>query len=242
MNPREVVWWGNARRTSYALRRPVSTTGRPTILENEIPDLGLVTNEGLRDVLKIGDQTRPELYNLQTDKPTPPLVPRYLRKEIPGRVDSQGNIVDRLDEDAVEVAVEDFVEEDIDSIVVSMLFSYLDASQEERVGELIEELAPEMDMETVIIPRNPGVFSARGLLIADIRVDESHAYRSDDLDADEIQTQLDELETDLADRLRDQGFGPDEAQINCSVDVRYKGQAYELTVANGVERGVRKFR
>lgn len=121
-----------------------TTVGTNAVLENEIPDLGLITNEGLRDVLEIGDQTRPELYNLQTDKP-PHLIPRYLRKEVPGRVDSQRDVIDELDEDAVEEVVSQLVEEDIDSIVVSMLFSYLNPQQEQQVDELIEEQAPEMD-------------------------------------------------------------------------------------------------
>lgn len=96
-------------------------------------------------------------------------------------------------------------------------------------GPLQAPAAAEMEMETVIIPCNPGVFSARGLLIADVRVDESHAYRSEDLEPNEIQTQLDELESQLSDRLREQDFALDEARVNRSVDVRYKGPAYELT-------------
>src|SRR5699024_7974305 len=120
-----------------------TTVGTNAVLENQIPDLGLITNEGLRDVIEIGDQTRPELYNLQTDKP-PHLVPRYLRKEIPGRIDSQGNVVDTLDEGEVESVVDELNEEDIDSIIVSMLFSYLNESQEARVGDLIAERAPKI--------------------------------------------------------------------------------------------------
>lgn len=60
-----------------------------------------------------------------------------------------------------------------------------------------------MDMETVIVPRNAGVFSAQELLIINVRADESHAYRSEELDPDEIQAQLDELESNLAERLRE---------------------------------------
>lgn len=121
-----------------------TTVGTNAVLENEIPDLGLITNQGLRDVLEIGDQTRPELYNLQTDKP-PHLIPRYLRKEVPARLDSRGNVIDDLDEAAAREATEELVDEDVDAIVVSMLFSYLNDSHEQAIGDIIKEVDPEMN-------------------------------------------------------------------------------------------------
>lgn len=115
-----------------------TTVGTNAVLEGELPKIGLVTNEGLRDVLEIGDQTRPELYNLFTDKP-PTVVPRYLRKEVPGRLDHLGEEVDPLDEAAATDAITDLLAEDVESIVVSLLYSYLNADHEQRVGALIEE-------------------------------------------------------------------------------------------------------
>ena len=121
-----------------------TTVGTNAVLEGEIPDLGLITNEGLRDVLEIGDQTRPELYNLQTNKP-PALVPRSRRKEVQGRLDSTGDIIDPLDETQAEAVVRSLVQEDVDSIVVSMLFSYLNDEHERRLGEIIESVADDVE-------------------------------------------------------------------------------------------------
>ena len=120
-----------------------TTVGTNAVLESEIPDLGLITNDGLRDVLEIGDQTRPELYDLQADKP-PALIPRRNRREVSGRLDSGGDVVDPIDEDEVRNVVADLAEADVDSIVVSMLFSYLDDGHERRVGEIIENVDPEL--------------------------------------------------------------------------------------------------
>ena len=114
-----------------------TTVGTNAVLENDLPDIGLITNDGLRDVLEIGDQTRPALYDLQVEKP-PSLVPRRLRRGVPGRLDSRGNEVDPLDEAAVRAEVDYLVDEGVESIVVSMLFSYLNERHERRVGELIE--------------------------------------------------------------------------------------------------------
>lgn len=121
-----------------------TTVGTNAVLEGDLPRLGLLTNEGLRDVLEIGDQTRPALYDLQVEKPQPP-VPRRRRYGVPGRIDSDGGIVDPLDEDAVRAAVRQLSEQEVTSIVVSMLFSHLNDSHERRVGELIEAEAPELD-------------------------------------------------------------------------------------------------
>ncbi|MGM0605638.1 MAG: hydantoinase/oxoprolinase family protein, partial [Halobacteriota archaeon] len=90
------------------------------------------------------------------------------------------------------------------------------------------ETARRMDMNTVIVPQNPGVFSARGLLIADVRVDESHSYRGEGIDAAEVRAQFDELVASLRRRTEAQGF--DDPAIERAVDVRYAGQSYELTV------------
>lgn len=115
-----------------------TTVGTNAVLEEEIPPLGLITNEGLRDVLEIGDQTRPELYNLQTEMP-PALIPRRNRKEVPGRLDAGGEVVDPLDEAAVREAARDLADADVKSVVVSMLFSYLNPEHEQRVADLAAE-------------------------------------------------------------------------------------------------------
>jgi N-methylhydantoinase A len=128
-----------------------TTVGTNAVLEGEIPDIGLVTNEGLRDVLEIGDQTRPELYNLQTEKP-PALIPRYLRQEVPGRIDSAGDEVDPLDEEAVREVAGYFADEEVQSVVVSMLFSYLNPEHERRVGEILAEEGLDYSLSSEVHP------------------------------------------------------------------------------------------
>ncbi|WP_152041599.1 hydantoinase/oxoprolinase family protein [Salinigranum salinum] len=115
-----------------------TTVGTNAVLEGDIPPIGLLTNEGLQDVLEIGDQTRPKLYDLQQEKP-PALVPRRRRLGVPGRIGHDGEVVDPLDEAAARAAIDDLVDAGAESIVVSMLFSYLNDDHERRVGDLIEE-------------------------------------------------------------------------------------------------------
>ena len=120
-----------------------TTVGTNAVLEGEFPDLGLITNEGLRDVLEIGDQTRPSLYDLQAETP-PSLVDRRHRYGVPGRIGADGAVVDELDEAAVRAAARDLEAADVDSVVVSLLFSYLTDDHERRIGELLES---ETDLE-----------------------------------------------------------------------------------------------
>jgi len=128
-----------------------TTVGTNAVLEGEIPDIALITNEGLRDVLEIGDQTRPELYNLQTEKP-PALIPRHLRREVPGRLDAAGDVVDPLDETRVREVAADLAETGVESVVVSMLFSYLDPSHEERVAEILAEVGLDSSLSSEVHP------------------------------------------------------------------------------------------
>jgi len=114
-----------------------TTVGTNAVLEDEMPPLGLLTNDGLRDVLAIGDQTRPKLYDLQQEKQLS-LIPRRRRIGVPGRIGHDGTEVDPLDETAVEAAVDRLTDRGAESIVVSMLFSHLNADHERRIGEIIE--------------------------------------------------------------------------------------------------------
>jgi len=118
-----------------------TTVGTNAVLEGDLPSLGLVTNEGLRDVLEIGDQTRPALYDLQCDKP-PVLVPRRHRKGVPGRLNYAGEETTPLDEAAVRRAAAELAEAGVEAVVVSMLFSPLNDAHERRVEALVADEVP----------------------------------------------------------------------------------------------------
>lgn len=113
-----------------------TTLGLNTVLENRGALTGLITNEGFRDVLEIGRFKWP-MYRLHWERPIP-LVPRYLRKGVPGRVLVDGTIDVVLDEDAVRIALKELVEEDVEAVAVAFLHSYAFPEHEERVGQIIE--------------------------------------------------------------------------------------------------------
>ena len=73
-----------------------TTVATNALIQHRGADTGLITTEGFRDLLEIGRQRRPHLYDLQADKP-PVLVPRARRHEVRERLRHDGRIETPLD-------------------------------------------------------------------------------------------------------------------------------------------------
>src|ERR1700744_2169958 len=82
-----------------------TTVATNALIQHRGVRTGLITTDGFRDLLEIGRQKRPDLYDLQADKP-PVLVPRDLRLEVPERVHHDGTVEIPLDEAAFRTAVQ----------------------------------------------------------------------------------------------------------------------------------------
>ena len=93
-------------------------------------------------------------------------------------------------------------------------------------------LADWLGMPRVIVPPNPGVTSAYGLLLTDVRVDLVHTdvQREDRLDADRIAAEIRDLEHRVRVRLEEEGLRTRGTQLRQFVDMRYAGQAYEIRI------------
>ncbi len=94
------------------------------------------------------------------------------------------------------------------------------------------EIAAELGMGTVIVPRHAGVLSALGMLVADVTRDYSATVlrASADLTRRELVRRFDPLMTTAARDLRTDGFGLRRSVIARRLDVRYVGQSHEITV------------
>jgi len=112
-----------------------TTVATNAVLEGEWADTALVTTEGFRDVLEIGRQARPDIYDFQAEKPTP-VVERDRRYEVTERLDERGDVHEPLDEASVEAIADDLA--DVDSVAVSLLYSFENDAHEQRVRELLE--------------------------------------------------------------------------------------------------------
>ncbi|MDA0262369.1 MAG: hydantoinase/oxoprolinase family protein, partial [Proteobacteria bacterium] len=100
-----------------------TTVGTNALIERSGADVALITTDGFRDLLEIGRQTRPGLYDLQTDHPAP-LVPRKHRFEVVERLDSVGDVLIPLTERAVEQAVAAVRASGASACAVCLLFAF----------------------------------------------------------------------------------------------------------------------
>jgi len=69
--------------------------------------VGLITTEGFRDSLEIARGNRPDFFNLSYEKPKP-FVPRYLRREVAGRMSYKGEEVAALNLSPLAGIIADF--------------------------------------------------------------------------------------------------------------------------------------
>jgi N-methylhydantoinase A len=111
-----------------------STVATNAVLEHKGVATGLITTAGFRDVLEIGRQTRPKLYDLRVEK-QPPLVPRALRFEVGERLDERGGVLTPLDEASVAEAIGALQLAGVQSVAVCLLFSFANPAHERAVAE-----------------------------------------------------------------------------------------------------------
>ncbi len=93
-------------------------------------------------------------------------------------------------------------------------------------------IARDLGMAGVIVPLYPGVFSAMGLLISDVKHDyvQSRMAPIADLSCDSVEQMFARLEDEALADLRRDGFAADRIRLDRALDMRYAGQGYEITV------------
>jgi N-methylhydantoinase A len=94
-------------------------------------------------------------------------------------------------------------------------------------------LAVEMGMDRILIPPHPGIFSAYGLAVADVRIDyvrADGAVRTDTLSAEDFAERIEDLRSRAATEFSALGYEPKALNLSFAVDARYVGQGYELRV------------
>jgi len=119
-----------------------TTVATNALLQRKGGQLALITTAGFRDLLEIGRQVRPKVYDLQIDAP-PPLIPRHQRFEIKERIGSKGEIITPLETAEIAKVIEDIKGlEHVDGVAVCLLFSFLNPEHEQKLGAAIREAMP----------------------------------------------------------------------------------------------------
>ncbi len=93
-------------------------------------------------------------------------------------------------------------------------------------------LGAEIGVDRVLVPREPGLLSAVGTLVAGLRVDRAQTVLGSDAvgDAATLATVWRRLEEEALAGLEEAGVAREECELRRRVDLRYRGQSFELTV------------
>ncbi|HET8996056.1 MAG TPA: hydantoinase/oxoprolinase family protein [Acetobacteraceae bacterium] len=119
-----------------------TTVATNALIQHRGVRTGLITSDGFRDLLEIGRQKRPDLYDLQADKP-PTLVPRHLRLEVPERVRYDLSVEIPLDEMAFRAAVRVLREAGVAAVAVCFLYAFAATGHEAAARRILAEEFPQ---------------------------------------------------------------------------------------------------
>lgn len=119
-----------------------TTVGTNALIEKKGAQMGLITTKGFKDLMEIGTQRRPSLYDLRAQKPVG-LIPSGLNCEVSERIIYNGNVETPLNEQNTREVIRYLKEKKVSSIAVCTLFSFINPKHEQRIKELIAEEFPE---------------------------------------------------------------------------------------------------
>lgn len=118
-----------------------TTVATNAVLERRGAATGFIATEGFSDLLWIGRQNRPSLYDFWVDRPEP-VVARSRCAGVPERVLPDGSVEVPIDEEAARQVIARLVEAGVESLAVCLLFSFAHPAHEQRLAALAAEVAP----------------------------------------------------------------------------------------------------
>lgn len=121
-----------------------TTVATNALLQRKGAKVGVVTTRGFRDLLEIGRQVRPSIYDLQVDAP-PPLADRQARLEMEERIGPDGEVITQMTDAAIDQLLDELSElNDIQSLAICLLFSFANPDHEQRIASAIKQARPDL--------------------------------------------------------------------------------------------------
>lgn len=119
-----------------------TTVATNAILEGNLARTAFVVTRGFGDILEIGRQVRPQLYNLESLKPEP-LVERGLVFEVGERMDAEGQVIAPLDEADLAAAARGIAGAGVETVVVCFLHGYVNDAHERAAAQALRAALPQ---------------------------------------------------------------------------------------------------
>jgi len=128
-----------------------TTVGTNSLLERRGARVALITTAGFEDLLEIGRQSRPKLYDLNVHR-EPALVPRALRFGVKERIAADGKVLRRPSESEIRQLKHRLMRVKADSLAICFLFSFANPSHERRVAAHLKSLRLPISISHRILP------------------------------------------------------------------------------------------
>lgn len=128
-----------------------TTVGTNTLLQRKGARVALVTTAGFEDVIEIGRQARPKLYDLFFDR-VEPLVPSERRFGVNERTAADGEILREPSSAELRDLISRIRATDAEAIAVSFLFSFVNPKNEQEVTVALEDLGVALSVSYIILP------------------------------------------------------------------------------------------
>ena len=128
-----------------------TTVGTNALLERRGAKTALVTTLGFEDVLVIGRQARPALYDLNAIRPAP-LVTEDLRFGVRERITATGEVLESLTEEELTALVKRLKRARVQSVAISLLFSFVRPEHERRIHDALSVLGVPLSVSHKILP------------------------------------------------------------------------------------------
>lgn len=120
-----------------------TTVASNMVIERTTAPTGFITTRGFRDILDMRGHRRPATFDPTWER-LPAYVPRFLCREVRGRVLASGTVEEDLDEAEVEAALQSLVDEGVTAVAVSLLNSYVNPEHEVAVARVAASRFPEL--------------------------------------------------------------------------------------------------
>lgn len=128
-----------------------TTVGTNSLLQRKGARVALITTAGFEDVIEIGRQARPRLYDFFFDR-IEPLVARDLRFGVRERVDAEGKILEHPPDDELARLQQAVRAADPDAIAIALLFSFANPANEAAIASALTDLGKPLSVSHRILP------------------------------------------------------------------------------------------
>ena len=124
-----------------------TTVATNALLQRRGGKTALITTKGFRDLLEIGRQTRPSLYNMDATN-VEPLVSGTMIYEVCERIMFDGTVYKPLNDEEVRTIAKDLAKKSIEAVAICTLFSFVNPIHERKIADILHQELPKLYITT----------------------------------------------------------------------------------------------